>query len=286
MSTMYDLLITPKELEALLGKENFCLFDCRHSLTKPDQGQRLYEAGHIPGARFAHTDHDLSDPPGPEHGRHPLPDWQRFCHWLEDKGVTEKSQVVAYDDAGGVFASRLWWLLTALGHEQVAILDGGLQAWQAAGLPLQTDTPASTRGDFTAQPDARQIATLDEVGAMLGEKNLRLIDARGKNRYEGIEEPLDPRAGHIPGALNLPFTENLNPDQTFLSPEVLKQKWQNLLGDTPPGAAIHYCGSGVSACHNLFTQKLAGLPIGRLYAGSWSQWCADPNRPIATGPNP
>lgn len=283
MGENFTLLITSEQLKPLLGSENLRIFDCRHQLSDSSHGARVYGEGHIPGAAFAHLDDDLSSPVGPTTGRHPLPDWSVFCQWLGAKGVDAKTRVVVYDDVGGAFAARLWWMLQVLGHKQVAVLDGGFPAWVAAGGPVETQVPTFAPVVFSGKPDLSRYVSLEEMQTVYNQPRTVMIDARGAPRYRGETEPLDPKAGHIPGALNLPFTENLGADNTFLPPEKLKAKYQSMLGGTPPEQAIHYCGSGVSACHNLLAQEVAGLRSARLFVGSWSQWCADDSRPVETG---
>ncbi|MDH5751060.1 MAG: sulfurtransferase [Deltaproteobacteria bacterium] len=283
MTQSYSPLITPAELAARLDDPDLVVFDCRHSLGDPEAGVRAFAQGHIPGALFAHLDRDLSSPVGPGTGRHPLPDWETFTGWLGSRGVEPSTAVVAYDEMDNHFASRLWWLLRALGHERVSVLDGGYFRWRAEGRPKSAEAapprPAVYRGSLRKE----WLVELDEVQSRLEEPGFRLIDARVEPRFEGREEPLDPVAGHIPGAVNLPFTGNLNDDDEFLPPDELRARIMEALGGTPPGEAVHYCGSGVTACHNLLAQEIAGLPPGRLYAGSWSQWCSDPARPMNRG---
>ena len=282
----YSTLINPPALRPLLGNGKLALFDCRHALMDPAYGRKAYDAGHLPGALFADMDHHLAAPPSREAGRHPLPDLDVFAAWLGTQGVGEGVQVVAYDDGPGAFAARLWWMLRYLGHDAVAVLDGGLKAWMAEDGPIETAEPQPTPRIFTAHPTPALLAPLEEVAAHLEDGSLRLIDARALERYEGKSEPLDPVAGHIPGAQNLPFDGNLGQDGRFLLPDALKARFTQRLGGHPPQQAVHYCGSGVTACHNLLAQAHAGLAQGRLYPGSWSQWCGDPARPVESGPSP
>lgn len=279
-------LITPQALAAHLDDPQWIVFDSRHQLTDPAYGRAAYAAGHVPGARFADLDHDLCGPIGPGTGRHPLPDWGVFCDWLGQQGVRPDHRVVVYDDSHGAYAARLWWMLRALGHAEVAVLDGGFARWTREGLPTDTAVPEPTPARYEAQPQAAWLAPLEEVQRRLGDPALLLVDARAAERYRGETEPIDPRAGHIPGAINLPFADNVNGDGVFLPPERLRAKLLRAYGSHPPAETVHYCGSGVSACHNLLAHAAAGLPLGRLYAGSWSQWCADAARPAELGEAP
>ncbi|WP_028240754.1 sulfurtransferase [Stutzerimonas azotifigens] len=278
-------LIHPEQLAARLQRPELLLLDCRFALEDPQYGQRSYEQGHLPGARFADLERDLSGPVEPGvTGRHPLPDPERLLGRLRAWGLEENSEVVLYDDGPGAFAARAWWLLAWLGkREGVYLLDGGLKAWTEAGLPLTTEKPAPRRGGFQGAPDARLVLGANELLERLGEPGLILLDARAPARFRGEVEPIDPVAGHIPGAQCAPFTDNLNANGRFLPPERLRERFERLLGPRPAKGAVAYCGSGVTACHNLFAMSLAGLPLPALYAGSWSEWITDPARPRARG---
>jgi thiosulfate/3-mercaptopyruvate sulfurtransferase len=279
--TAYTTLIAPADLAPHLGDPAWIVFDCRHQLQDKAYGHRVYAASHLPGARFADMDADLSAPIRPDTGRHPLPEIAAFAAWLGQQGVTPATQVVAYDDSQGSFAARLWWMLRYLGHGKVAVLDGGLARWMREQRPVSADVPhPAFAPPYPAQPDTQMLADLREVEAVSKGRLGALVDARAGERYRGEQEPIDPRAGHIPGAVNLPFGENLNADGTFLAPEQLRGRFARL-GQGP--ASIHYCGSGVTACHNLLALAVAGLPPGRLFVGSWSLWSKDPARPAATG---
>jgi thiosulfate/3-mercaptopyruvate sulfurtransferase len=280
-STPQPMLVPAEVLRQRLGDRCLVLFDCRFSLADPEAGARAYAVGHLPGALYAHLDARLSAPVTPTSGRHPLPDAAGLAHWLGRCGVGDASEVVVYDDMGGAFAVRLWWLLRWLGHTRVGLLDGGLQAWQAAGGTLTTEVPAPTPAVFTAEPDDNRWISTDALAAALPNGRVQVIDARAPERFRGEQEPIDPVAGHIPGAINLPFTGNLDADGRFLPPEALRERFTAALGDTPPARVGHSCGSGVNACHNLFAMELAGLAGSRLYAGSWSEWIRDPARPVA-----
>jgi|SRR5450830_50876 len=282
----YATLISAADLAAHAGDANLLIVDCRHDLTSPDTGLDAYRAGHIPNARFAHLDQILSGAKtgsdGKFKGRHPLPEAQDFIAAMRVIGINNDTQVVAYDAQGGMFAARLWWLLRWVGHVQVAVLDGGLPAWQAQGGALSTETPAATRGDLQAQPALVTAIEVDGVVANLDSKAMTVVDARAADRYRGENETMDAVGGHIPGARNRFFKDNLGADGRFKSADVLRAEWNALIDN--PQTAIMQCGSGVTACHNLLALEVAGLPGARLYPGSWSEWSSDAARPVATGP--
>jgi thiosulfate/3-mercaptopyruvate sulfurtransferase len=253
------------------------VFDCRHDLADPELGERLYRESHLPGALFAHMDRDLSAPKSGKNGRHPLPDRGAFLAWLGQQGLGASDQVVCYDQSSGVMASRLWWLLRSVGHEAVAVLDGGFAKWQKEGRTLTAEVPRVAHAPY-------KVRRLSEthVDAAFVEKNLRevlLVDARSPARYRGEQEPIDPEAGHIPGAKNRFSNDNQAADGTFKPREALRKEFLAVLGHRKPQEVVNYCGSGVSACHNLLAMEHAGLPGARLYPGSWSEWIADPRRP-------
>jgi len=278
-------LLTPEQLAARLDDPNLVLLDCRFALEDPTYGARSYQENHIPGAHFADLNRDLSSPviPGVT-GRHPLPDPQHLQEHLRAWGLNADSEVVLYDDGPGAFAARAWWLLLWLGKsEGVYLLDGGLTAWRNAGLRLTTAETPLRPGDFKGEPDNSLLISAAELAAKLGETEFPLIDARGLPRFRGEVEPIDPVAGHIPGARCAAFTDNLGNDGRFLRPEHLHQRFAGLLRGRPAEDLVAYCGSGVTACHNLFALSLAGYPLGRLYAGSWSEWITDARRPVAKG---
>ncbi|MFB1487876.1 MULTISPECIES: sulfurtransferase [unclassified Thiocapsa] len=276
-------LVDAQSLLAGLEDPDLRLFDCRFSLADPEAGRRAYAEGHLPGAAYADLDAHLSSPIGPKTGRHPLPDPARLAAWLGDCGVSTWTRVVVYDDAGGGFAVRLWWLLRWIGHDSVALLDGGLQAWIAAGGALTHEVPRHEEVELTARPDDTRWITTDALAADLTADRLVLIDARAPERFRGDHEPIDPIAGHIPSALNLPLTDNLGADGRFLTAERLRERFTRAIGQAPASSVVHSCGSGVNACHNLLAMELAGLHGSRLYAGSWSEWIRSPERPVATG---
>lgn len=259
------------------------VFDCRHVLTDPGKGVESYAAGHVPGALHAHLDEVLAGPRSATQGRHPLPAVEVFIEWLGRCGVSAADTVVAYDDSGGIFAARLWWMLRWVGHRRAAVLNGGFAAWIAASLPVETGTQAVAATRYAGQPDDTRRVTVGHVEANLARRALQLVDARAANRFAGRDETLDPVGGHIPGALNRPYTFNLDAQGRFKAPEALRAEFLALLGDRAPGAVVHQCGSGVTACHNLLAMEWAGLRGSRLYPGSWSEWCSDPARGVETG---
>lgn len=273
-------------LQQLRDGQTIHIFDCSFDLADPAAGERDFLQAHLPGARFADLERDLSaHPPQPamSGGRHPLPTREVFAQWLGQQGVANGQPVVVYDRQGANFCGRLWWMLKWLGHAPVALLDGGLAAWQAAGGALASG-PAGTvipARFVPGEPLLRLVGT-DEVLASLGGART-LIDARAPARYRGEVEPLDPVAGHIPGALNRPFGSNLTAEGRFKPADQLRAEFEQLLAGRDPATVIHHCGSGVSAIPNLVAMSLAGLPPGGLYAGSWSEWCRDPARPVARG---
>ena len=282
-------LITAKGLATALESDpdNWVVFDCRFDLANPDAGRQAYSAGHIPGARYADLDVDLSAEPGPQDGRHPLPDRTRFRSWLGEQGVGPQTPVVAYDDLSGAFAARLWWLLKWLGHEHAAVLSGGMAAWQGAGLESTDETALSAA--LGPYPDnglnPAMVVSASAIDKEL-EAGKQLVDVRAPERYSGAVEPLDPVGGHVPGAVNFPFQNNLDGSGEFLDLETIRSQVQDLLGSQSSEQMIAMCGSGVTACHLLVAMEAAGLKGARLYPGSWSEWIRDPDRPIATGPEP
>ncbi|SNS42788.1 thiosulfate/3-mercaptopyruvate sulfurtransferase [Noviherbaspirillum humi] len=279
----FTTLITAQNLSSRLEEPNWIVLDCRHDLANPDAGQAAWQAGHIPGAAFAHLDRDLADhargPNGEFRGRHPLPSQDAFIATLRRWGVNQDSQVIAYDAHGGMFAARLWWMLRWVGHEAVAVLDGGLQAWQALGLPVTADAPsARPEGNIALRPSLTSTVDVNELTANLATAELTVIDARAPDRFRGENETLDPVGGHIPGAKNRFFKDNLLPDGRFKPAEQLKQEFAPLLPAAEQG--VMQCGSGVTACHSLLALEVAGLQGAALYPGSWSEWCADERRPV------
>ncbi len=286
---MPSILIEPQALLAHLDDPDWAIIDCRFELGRPAWGASAWATAHIPRALHADLDRDLAGAPGPRTGRHPLPPVEALAATLGRLGIDEQVQVIAYDQGTGMFAARLWWLLRWLGHEPVAVLNGGFAAWERAGLPVTSaHTPRAAR-TFTARAappmpvSSAQVA--DWIGQGLFERaELHLIDARAADRFAGQNETLDPIAGHVPGARNHPYAHNLAPDGRFLEPHELRQRWEKTLAGQPAARAIAMRGSGVTACHNLLALEVAGLPGARLYAGSWSEWIRDPTHAIARGP--
>lgn len=282
MSHSGQLLITPARLAVGLGSRDVpVVVDCRFDLMNPAAGREKWAAGHIPGAFYADLDRDLASPRTADSGRHPLPSADQLATLFGAWGLTPERQLVAYDDVGGAIATRLWWLARWAGHSNVVVLDGGLQAWEADGLALTTDHPLLTEGEYPVSAGQLPEITVDEVAVLVAAHELTLIDARDPVRFAGGAEPIDPVAGHVPGALNRAFSQNLDEQGAFKRPAALAEEFAELFADTPPTVAS-MCGSGVTACHNLFAMKLAGLPDGRLYVGSWSEWIRDPDRPVGS----
>jgi len=275
-------LIDPAELAALAADERLRVVDCRFVLSDPDAGRRAYGEGHLPGAVYAHLDDDLAGPVTPLSGRHPLPDPDDFAAVLGGWGIDPDTLVVAYDDASGALASRLWWMLGWVGHGARRVLDGGIDAWRAAGLPLTTAEPSPPRAPaYPVRPDPERVAGTAAVIEALA-AGIPVVDARSPERFLGRHEPIDPVAGHIPGSLNHPFSANLDEDGGFLPARELAARLGSLgVGDD--GNAVSLCGSGVTACHTILAAAVAGLPEPRLYPGSWSEWIRDPDRPVAAG---
>lgn len=283
---MFSTLISTADLAAHLDDPAWVVVDVRHDLAKPERwGEERYAEGHLPGARFAHVDRDLSAPKTGRNGRHPLPAPDDAARVLGRLGIGAESQVVAYDSGSGMFAARLWWMLRWLGHEAAAVLDGGFEKWNREGRPVTTNVPTVQARAFPVRRVSAPLSATDVERAMT-DGSLLLVDARAPERFRGEIEPLDPVAGHIPGARNRPYAANLNPDLTFKSADALRREFSALLGSTPPARVAHYCGSGVTACHNVLAMDIAGLPGGALYPGSWSEWVADRSRPVATGEEP
>ena len=276
-------LVTTETLAAHLGDEDWIVFDVRHDLADSGKGRRAYSQSHIPGAFFLHLDEDLSGAKTGTNGRHPLPPLDAFAAKMNACGVAPGRQVVAYDDAGGCYAVRLWWMLTWLGHDRVAVLDGGWQQWTKEARAVDALTPAPREGAFVPRPHLGSAVDATYVDIARTDTSVPLIDARAAPRYRGEQEPLDAKAGHIPGAMNRFWQSNLGADGRFKAPDILRAEFATLLGDREAQRTVHYCGSGVTACHNLFSMELAGLNGSRLYPGSWSEWSADASRPVATG---
>ncbi len=290
MPSMPSPLITADELAALVSRpdalDTLRIVDCRFSLQDPEAGRRAFEAAHVPHAVYASLERDLSAEALPgKTGRHPLPHPGVLARRLGELGIGNDSDVVVYDDASGAMAARLWWLLRYLGHERVRLLDGGFAAWTAAGHPSSTarDTPAPAV--FDPHPRPELVVTADDVDALRSEPNERLFDARAAERYTGEAEPIDPVAGHIAGARSFPFASNLQGGR-FAAPDAVRATFTAVLGGVPSSRAVVYCGSGVTACHLVLAAEHAGLPLPKLYAGSFSEWITDPRRAVARGSEP
>ena len=276
-------LLSATELLASHGASNILICDCSYSLADPEAGRAAWAAGHIPGAVHLDLHHDMAGAKTGFNGRHPLPDPQRLAARLGGLGADGDTLIVAYDGMGGMYAARLWWLLRWLGHAHAVVLDGGLSVWKAAGGPLETAEPARRPArTFPVRASRVGVADLDEVRRL--DADSVVVDARSADRFRGENETIDPVPGHIPGARNRPFGQNLTDGGRFKSPERLRQEWSEFLANAPPNATIHQCGSGVTACVNLLALEVAGLPGGRLYPGSWSEWCAQPGAVVAIGP--
>lgn len=276
----YTTLVDAATLAAHLDDPAWLVVDVRHQLADTGYGERLYAESHIPGAIFLHCDRDLSGPMTGINGRHPLPDVEVLVRRLGEIGIDAATQVVVYDDVQGMIAGRLWWLLRWLGHDRVALLDGGLQPWLAAGGAMDAEHPVLqpkhfVRGEGLPPVDAQHVSAGLEV------EQICLVDARSPDRFRGENETMDPVGGHIPGAVNRFFRDNLQADGRYKPAAELRTEWLVMLAGVAPEQVVHQCGSGVSACHNLLAMEVAGLTASRLYAGSWSEWCADPARPVA-----
>lgn len=277
-------LISANELAELLGSFNFLVVDCRKDLSRPEGGRLGYLQGHIPGAVYAELDSDLSDLSKQHLGRHPLPDAADFSRVLSGWGWQRGMRVVVYDDAGGALAAaRLWWMLRLVGERDVQVLDGGFSAWLASGHGIETESAKHAASEVSVQFDAQQSVDYDALQQGLNDASLLLIDARAAPRFRGDLEPLDPVAGHVPNAINRPFSENLGADGRFKDASALRDEFLRLISGRDPKSVVHMCGSGVTACHNLLAMEHAGLSGSRLFAPSWSGWVSDAQRPFATG---
>lgn len=280
---MFDTLISTNDLSMNLKDPDWVVIDCRFELTDKEWGAEEYAALHIPGAVYAHLEKDICGPITPTSGRHPLPEPDVFLSAMRRLGINHNSQVVVYDATGGGMAGRLWWQLKFYGHNKVALLDGGLPKWLSEGRDTKEGVETNPNGDFTGKPNNAMVVTTDEVKAMLGSKTIALIDARAPERFRGEVEPIDTLAGRIPGAINRFYNDNLDKTGQFLPAESLKTAFETLLNGHKPQEAVAYCGSGTTACHNLVAMANAGLPIPRLYVGSWSEWIRDPSNPVGRG---
>ena len=279
---MFKTLIDSTTVSEHLSDPDWVIVDCRFDLSDPSRGEQMYVESHIPGARYAHLDRDLSGTKTGTNGRHPLPTPAQMTDRFGAMGISPDVQVVAYDADSGMYAARLWWMLRFMGHERVAVLDGGFAAWVRAGHDVRGGTETGSPATFLGQPKENWRVTVDDITEQLGDNRRVLIDARAPARYRGESEPLDRVAGHIPSAKNRFFQDNLTDEKTFKTAAALRAEWQNALEGVPAQNVVVYCGSGVTACHDLLALEHAGLPGARLYPGSWSEYCADPGRPVET----
>ncbi|MDD2881930.1 MAG: sulfurtransferase [Rhodoferax sp.] len=286
---MFTTLISVPQLQTLMASgQPFMVFDCSFELMQPDAGDAQYQQAHIPGAVRANLDRHLSAAKGAADaasgGRHPLPSRETFAAWLASVGFTPDMQAVVYDRQGANYCGRLWWMLKWVGHEASAVLDGGLQAWQASGATVESGiTPPLHASNYPLAPVCTALVATENIVSNLARPTQTIVDARANPRFLGEVEPLDPVAGHIPGALNRPFGQNLDANGFFKNPEILRAEFETLLAGRDPATVVHHCGSGVSALPNLIAMEVAGLGRTGLYAGSWSEWCSDPSRPVAQG---
>lgn len=286
MRQAYTTLISAQALAARIVDDaaSLCIVDCRADLSDPTAGARSFAERHLPGARFLDLEQDLSGPKTGTNGRHPLPDREALAAKLARMGVSQHTQVVAYDAHGGMYAARLWWLLRWLGHDAVAVLDGGFPAWESSGGLVEFSPPRSAElGNFTIRPALATTVDAAFVLANISDRQRLIVDARAADRYRGENEDRDPVAGHIPGAANRFFKNNLGDDGLFKSADMLRSEFAEILDSTPVQQAVMQCGSGVTACHNLLALEIAGLSGAALYPGSWSEWVADKSRPVAVG---
>lgn len=274
------MLINTEDLSKHLHDPAWIIFDCRHDLFDLAKGERQYREGHIPGAHFVNIDTDLSGEKNGKNGRHPLPSPAAFTAFLARHGVSNTSTIVAYDDVGGQFASRLWWMARWIGFTDVVLLDGGIPKWIVDGYQLSTEVPSPVPAPLRGHADPLMLWNAADVLAHIGDNNISLIDARAAERYRGEIEPIDPIAGHIPGAANRFYKSNLNADLTFRSADEIRSEFTALTNHKQAANVVHYCGSGVTACANLFAMEYAGLSGSKLFAGSWSEWVSDPARPV------
>ena len=279
---MHTTLVSAADLAAHLDDPRWVICDCRHDLADTEAGRRAYAESHIPGARFVHLDEDLSAPKTGRNGRHPLPEPGQAARRFGELGIDGTKRVVAYDGSGGPYAARLWWMLRWLGHDAVAVLDGGWNAWLAARYSPSKEIPETGTARFIPRPRSEAALDVKAVAERLGTSGPLLLDARIPSRYRGENEALDPVAGHIPGAVNRPWQLNLDAEGRFKPARELRKEFGETLAGNAPDRVTHYCGSGVTACHNLLAMEVAGLAGSKLYPGSWSEWCSDPARPVVT----
>ncbi len=278
---MFSTLISANELSGHIKDPNWIVFDCRFTLAETGAGRAAYLQSHLPGAIYVHLDDDMSSPITASTGRHPLPDVTAFSEKLSVWGVDASKQVIVYDDAFGAIAGRMWWLLRWLGHTRVAVLDGGLPTWQRENYPMQSVLPSLSPAAFFPNVNNELLVDVEFVESRMSNDNFVIVDARAEERFSGDAEPLDNVAGHIPGALNMPFDDNLAISSLFETQEVLTQLYKDVIKQVDYENVIHMCGSGVTACHNILAMEYAGMRGSKLYAGSWSEWITDPKKPVA-----
>ncbi|MDW3096159.1 MAG: sulfurtransferase [Gammaproteobacteria bacterium] len=276
----YKTIISADELKSIIDQDNVRVFDCRFSLKDPQGGLKSYQSGHLPSAQFADMDTQLSSAMTETSGRHPLPDAGVFQAQLKAWGINNDTQVIAYDDISGAFAARLWWMMRWMGHDKVAVLDGGMQQWTQQGLPLSKDDVEFPEGGFSGSAKMDWLVDIQTVITKLAANKVTLIDARAADRFTGKDKNTDPVPGHVPGANNLPFAGNLTKEGLFETPDIINQRFANIIQDQPLTNVVNMCGSGVTACHNLLALAVAGAPPTKIFIGSWSQWIRDPSRPV------
>ena len=276
----YSTIISAQQLNTIINDDNVRVFDCRFSLKDPQGGLKSYQSGHLPMAQFADMDTQLSSAMTQSSGRHPLPKEEVFLAQLKSWGINNDTQVIAYDDISGAFAARLWWMMRWMGHEKVAVLNGGMQQWTQQSYSLKQNEVKFSLGNFTGIANMDWLVDIETVHTQLAANQITLIDARAGDRFTGKEKNIDPVPGHIPGAQNLPFGGNLTTDGMFAAADVINQRFAKIIQDQPITNVVNMCGSGVTACHNLLAQAVAGMPPTKLFVGSWSQWIKDPTRPV------
>ncbi len=279
----YQTIISAEDLNKNINNQDWFVFDCRFMLKDPEGGLKKFNQGHIPGAQYADMDTDLASPVTSTSGRHPLPNPDELIHTLQLWGVSNSSQIICYDDMSGAFAARMWWLLKWLGHENIAVLDGGLEKWTALGLELEVDVRNREKGTFSGQANNNMWVDIEFVQKELSQNKITLLDARSGERFTAQDSKTDPVAGHVPGAQSFPFTGNLSKQGVFLSKDELRKRFASTLNNSESKETINMCGSGVTACHNLLAMSVADMPMTRLFVGSWSEWIKDNSRPVATG---
>lgn len=279
----YQTIISVDDLNKNIGNQDWFVFDCRFLLKDPDGGLKKFNQGHIPGAQYADLDKDLASSMTASSGRHPLPNPDELIKKLQAWGVNNSSQIICYDNLSGAFAARMWWLLNWLGHNDVAVLDGGIDKWTASNLPLETDVQQRATGSFSGQANNDMWVDVEFVQKELAENKINLLDARSAERFTAKDTKTDPVAGHVPGAMSFPFAGNLSKQGVFLPAADLQKRFAPIFSNTENKELINMCGSGVTACHNLLAMNVAGLPMTRLFVGSWSEWIKDKSRPVAIG---